>query len=443
MTESDTAGLDWRGELAQELTVLAMRHSQVSHTFGLLRQEFRRHLDRLDATRRAAGEVRPAAGAFGAWLAEIGITGDEPVRRIVHALGAGFSAKASSPSGAAGEAAELVDLLAAVASGYGNAIRESTFKQQEHIKRALVQAKMDVERDLYTSENRFGEVFASTAIGIAISDLDGTVEQSNPALHRIVERGDRELHGTSIFDLFEPGAAEELRAEFAALASIRDGSNRFTRKAQVLLPDADTNWVDLSVALLRDQSGAADHYATIVSDVSDLYHLSQRLHQQTLHDMVTGQPNRQFLASRLAQVMEQHADRPDFWLYHVDLDDFAAPNNRFGRATGDQLLQVVADRLAQFATGKQDMLARADGDQFLLLVEHAESDPRALADQLLATVSEPIEVAGSPLRLTISIGIAGHAADRQAEQVLTQADIALRQARNQGGACAVLFEPVS
>lgn len=441
MTDLDPPEPAVCGGLAQRLTVLALRHSQASQTFPVLRAEFQRHVDRVDEAHRRAEGLAEAGGALGAWLAEIGIAGDSPILAIGEAIGeAVLAAPAAWPP------SDLVTLLASVSAGYGNAIREATFKQQEHIKRALVLAKMDAERELYASETRFGEVFASAAIGIAIIDLDGIVEQSNPALHRMVDRQEPEIHGTEVFELFVPAAALELRADFRALAEARAGGNRVTRAVQVLLPDTDTNWVELSIALLRDQSGAADHYAAIFTDVSDLYLLSQRLQQQTLHDMVTNRPNRQFLESRLGQVVEQGHNRHSFWLYHLDLDDFALHNEQFGRSVGDQLMRVVADRLAQFAIGRDDMLARAEGDQFLLLIEERGPGAEAISDEVLAAVNEPIDVHGSELRLTASIGVAGEDPvraldhDGAVEALLLRADRALREARARGGAQAVLFK---
>lgn len=444
MTTSDDSGADWRDGLAQRLTVLAMRHSQVSLTFPVLRRDFRSHLDRLDPASNSHGELRAAGDALGAWLAKIGITGEEAVRAMMHELGVGLlnhQRPAGTPVPAGPAPADVVELMAGVAAGYGNAVRLMTFEQQEHIKRAMLQAKRDVERELHTSETRFREVFASAAVGIAISDLAGIVVQSNPALQRMVSRTGAEIRGTSIFELFAAEDADALRADYQALAHQRADASRITRSTRVVLPDSDTNWVELSMALLRDQSGAADHYATIFSDVSDLYLLTQRLRQQTLHDMVTNRPNRQFLVSRLEQVVEQQDEQRRFWLYHLDLDGFAAHNNRFGRVTGDQLMRVVAERLEQFVLGERAMLARSDGDQFLLLLEQSGSDPHAVADELLAAVHEPIQVADSTLRLTASIGIAMQDTDTDAEQLLRQADLALRRARELGGAQAIRVDP--
>lgn len=430
----------WPDELAERLAVLVLRRTQVPLALPALRTEIHRHLNRIALAPSGSGELRAVSGTFGAWLAEIGVSGEDAVRSILHTLGGRLlGSHPAPPSRDPGpvEPADGIEVLAAVSAGYGEAIRQVTFQQQENIKRAMVEARKEVERVLYVSETRFGAVFESAAVGIAISKLDGEIVHANPALQRIAGRAEPELHGRSVFELFTPQHVDGLRADYRALVTAGVGHSRFSRNTEVLLPDQDTNWVELSVALLRDQSGAADHFASIFADVSDLYLLTQRLRQQTLHDMVTTRPNRQYLVSRLEQVLG--VDPGGHWLFHLDLDDFATPNHRLGRAAGDRLLRVVADRLEAFVTGEHDMLARSDGDEFLLLVRRTGPGPEALADRICAAIREPVRLDADTVLLTASVGIAEPEPGVEPEVLLGQAGQALRAAKRGGGARSVRY----
>lgn len=448
MTASPDSG--WPDELAERLAVLVLRRTQVPLAIPVLRAEIRQHLARIALAPSGGGELRAVSGTFGAWLAEIGVSGEGAVRSVLDTLGGallglgpvpppGDAASALPAPSAPLSPVDGVEVLAAVAAGYAEGIRQVTFAQQENIKRAMVVARTEVERELHVSETRFGAVFASAAVGIAISDLDGVLVQGNPALQRICGRPEPELRGRSIFELFTPEHAAGLRADYRSLITADPAHSRFSRNTEVVLPDQDTNWVELSVALLRDQSGAADQIATIFADVTDLYLLTQRLRQQTLHDVVTTRPNRQYLVSRLEQVLG--VDPDGHWLFHLDLDDFATPNHRFGRTTGDQLLRVVADRLDTFTVGTHDMLARADGDQFLLLVRRTGPDPEELAARICAAIQEPVRIEDDTVRVTASVGIAEPTPGVEPEVLLGQADQALRAAKRGGGGGCVRFSP--
>ena len=83
-------------------------------------------------------------------------------------------------------ARRVVALLGAVSAGYADGLRSYTLTQQEQVKQALFNAMVQAEHNLRATENRFREVFTSSAVGIAITDLDGLCVESNPALSQIL-----------------------------------------------------------------------------------------------------------------------------------------------------------------------------------------------------------------------------------------------------------------
>ena len=104
-----------------------------------------------------------------------------------------------------------------------------------------------------------------------------------------------------------------------------------------------------------------------------------------------------------------------FALLFLDLDRFKAVNDAFGHAAGDELLQVVADRLrARLRRG--DLLARLGGDEFLVGLlgldpATAADEAAAVAGQLQAALTEPVLLGTTTVQVQASIGVSVHPED--------------------------------
>ncbi|MBV4500051.1 putative bifunctional diguanylate cyclase/phosphodiesterase [Pseudomonas shirazensis] len=161
---------------------------------------------------------------------------------------------------------------------------------------------------------------------------------------------------------------------------------------------------------------------------------NQELTQLTLHDILTGLPNRTLLADRIEQAIGKAGEQGTcFALMFIDLDGFKPVNDAFGHHVGDQLLKAVAERLRGHLHS-QDTLARIGGDEFVLLVELQEpGDAMGVAIKQVNLVSRPYRVAEHDLQLTASIGIVlypGNGTDQH--ELLRNADAAMYHAKNAG-----------
>jgi diguanylate cyclase (GGDEF)-like protein len=121
-------------------------------------------------------------------------------------------------------------------------------------------------------------------------------------------------------------------------------------------------------------------------------------------DPLTGLANRARFAERLADAAK--AGHPPVLLL-LDLDGFKAINDTLGHAAGDELLQLVAQRLRRACSGAE-VLARLGGDEFAVVLPRcAAEEATRVADQVLADLAEPFRVGRADVRLGGSIGIAG------------------------------------
>jgi diguanylate cyclase (GGDEF)-like protein len=161
--------------------------------------------------------------------------------------------------------------------------------------------------------------------------------------------------------------------------------------------------------------------------------LIDRLRHDTLHDALTGLPNRVLLQQRSAEALDavRSAEVPQAAMLLLDLDGFKEVNDTLGHQYGDLLLREVAHRFAA-AVGSRGLVARLGGDEFAVLVPHVtDADmPRALAESLLRSLEQPMVLDDLALEIGASIGVAlapEHAEHSSA--LLKRADVAMYAAK--------------
>ena len=165
----------------------------------------------------------------------------------------------------------------------------------------------------------------------------------------------------------------------------------------------------------------------------------QQMRHEAVHDPLTGLANRTLLRDRLEHALarsQREEDKATGVLF-VDLDNFKQVNDAFGHAAGDAVLVELGRRL-KAAVRPADTVARLGGDEFVVVCEEVDAEAVLhLGDRLLASIREPVEVAGVVHKLTASIGIALGRIDPDA--LLGDADAAVYQAKAAGRDRAELF----
>lgn len=215
-----------------------------------------------------------------------------------------------------------------------------------------------------------------------------------------------------------------------------------------------TGMEDDHISMQALHHGAQDYFVKGYFDehlmVRSLYYAIERkqlvsqLREASLHDMLTGLPNRPLLLDRLGRSIERSLRIPDylFALLFVDIDSFKIINDSLGHLVGDQFLIEIANRL-QACIRSMDTVARLGGDEFCILLDgiKEEDEVRHIADRIHAALAVPCALGGHELCASASIGVTlSTAGYTRAEDILRDADTAMYRAKKQGKAQYVIFD---
>jgi len=338
--------------------------------------------------------------------------------------------------------ARLAELRGAVAAGYADGLRDRTRTEQETISRAVLMARDHAEQALRSSEARFRAVFETSAIGIAIGDLDGKITDANSALRDMLGCQLAELRGRSITDFVHHKDAADVRSAHREL--IANGGDHVRLDLRFHRRHGDVLWSHLTLSLIRDDNGAPRYQVAMLEDVTERHQLQTRLRHQALHDPLTGLPNRALFLERLQAVFDSVTPQSRVGLCYLDLDGFKVINDSLGHDLGDQLLQAVAGRLDRSVSGRGRLVARIGGDEFVILVEHTSGtgEVLAVAERVLAALVAPVRIGGHELAVTASVGVVERpVAGTLPADLVRDADITLYWAKGDGKGRWALFDP--
>jgi diguanylate cyclase (GGDEF)-like protein len=164
------------------------------------------------------------------------------------------------------------------------------------------------------------------------------------------------------------------------------------------------------------------------------------------YDRLTGLPNRRTFVDRLEwSLRNSQRYKKDGAVLSIELDGFKQINDALGPAIGDQLLQVVAERISNCVRAidtlgrleskdSQPSLSRMAGDEFtvLLPVLNRPDSAAVVAQRLLDAIASPVTLSGSEMQITCSIGIATFPGDgTDTDSVIRNAGVAMHHAKRE------------
>lgn len=201
----------------------------------------------------------------------------------------------------------------------------------------------------------------------------------------------------------------------------------------------------LSITAVCNDEGEVTHYVATHTDITLRKAAEEEIKHLAFYDPLTSLPNRRLLHDRLHQaVISAKRGNGRLALMFLDLDRFKPVNDAFGHQVGDELLQVVAQRL-QACVRESDTVARIGGDEFVVLLPSIEGaqDALAVAEKIHATLKQIFTLSeGEAVSISSSAGIALYPEHGRDEiTLMSHADAAMYQAKMAGRDRFVLFQP--
>jgi len=214
-------------------------------------------------------------------------------------------------------------------------------------------------------------------------------------------------------------------------------SDPTVRRRVVMLSEIDASQAELRAARAERRAAELDAaLAELDAALAEREAATHTLWRAANFDALTGVPNRKLLEERLAAFVAQ--GRAGAILF-IDCDRLKSVNDVFGHGVGDRLLILFAERVGA-ALRSEDLLARLGGDEFVAIAYDADAAAAAsLSRRITKALGEPFAIDGRTIRLRASIGTKVRAEGDSSDDLLRDADAAMRRAKSLGRGQSVGF----
>jgi diguanylate cyclase (GGDEF)-like protein/PAS domain S-box-containing protein len=273
------------------------------------------------------------------------------------------------------------------------------------------------------------------------TDADGTVTEWNRQAEVIFGWSRHEALGQPIASFLIP--ARHHGAVLQDLDAARHATDRSerTRQRQFTVVHREGHEIEVVGSAYVIGAGRDLRVGGFLHDHGEERAAEEALAHAYLHDSLTGLPNRTLFTYRLAYALAKGRAPGSVAVLVLDLDRFKAINDGLGHEVGDEVLVAVAERLVA-ADGTAEVVARLGGDEFLVLFDgdDAEMEASAYAQRALHALGSPIRAGDGEVFVTASVGIACTSPRvTEATPLLSNADAAMYQAKQRGGATVEVF----
>lgn len=293
------------------------------------------------------------------------------------------------------------------------------------------------EEALFGERERALVTLDSIGDAVLSTDLLGRLTYLNRVAEVMTGWPSQEAVGRSLEDVFNiiDGDTHRTALNPSLLAISKNRNVGLAANCVLVRRDGLESAIEDSAAPIHDRDGQVAGAVIVFHDVSESRAMALKMSHLAQHDFLTGLPNRVLLTERLSwsiKLAQRH--RKQVALLFLDLDCFKNVNDSLGHAIGDQLLQLVGERLSANVRAS-DSVYRQGGDEFVILLSEIENpnDAALIAEKLVAAFAVSHRVGGQELHITLSIGISVYPDDGvDLDTVLQNADTAMYHAKASG-----------
>lgn len=277
--------------------------------------------------------------------------------------------------------------------------------------------------------------------GIFKMDSKGKIVSWNDGAKKIFGYTDKEALGKPVSLIFSHA---DKRLKMPALEIITATTKgRADDERQHRRKDGTLFWATGVMWSIKDEEGNLRGLSKLIRDISVRKKMEDTIRHQSLHDTLTGLPNRRSFNDRLTLVLDNAKKYSTmFAVLFLDLDNFKKVNDTLGHDTGDILLQEVATRLSKILR-KGDTVCRIGGDEFILVMDNIKdkNSIKPIIKKLGIALKPVFNISNKKIEITASIGASVYPLDGKNSRILEKrADIALYQAKKAGKNRGVVYD---
>jgi diguanylate cyclase (GGDEF)-like protein/PAS domain S-box-containing protein len=301
------------------------------------------------------------------------------------------------------------------------------------------------EREKTAQEMRISAIAFQSQHGMFVTDTSGSILRVNDAFTRITGYNSDEIIGKNP-RIFNSGKHDANFYESIWKTLNKTGSwqgeiwNK--RKNGEIYPE------QLTITAVMNNNDQVTHYVANLTDITNKKAAEAEIHNLAFYDSLTKLPNRSFFMERLTHALDLIVRTQNKGaIFFIDIDHFKTLNDTLGHQFGDQLLQQVAVRIKKNLRD-HDTVSRFGGDEFVVLLENlnedkneALEDSKKVADKILSSLNKPYQLGNNKYQCGASIGLTMIDDETSADTLLSQADIAMYQAKNNGRNSICIFDP--
>jgi len=321
-----------------------------------------------------------------------------------------------------------------------NKVRQ--FVELDRLHRISKQTSIDVEE----RKSRFQNLLNSTGEGVLGIDLQGVITFANPKACEILDTEHDQLMQNNLQDFFaselEDEGSQTKKLSLSAdlnksklLSIIKHGEGGGECNERWKTSKGSPFYVEFTSDVAIDKNGCTTGGVVMFQNITQRKDNEEKLYYLTNYDSLTDLANRAYFYDNLDKlIFRTQRSGASLAVLFIDLDHFKFVNDQYGHNIGDILLQNVSSVLRS-SVRKGDLVARIGGDEFaIILYDIDDANGMAnVAQKILNKLDKPMDIQGTKLNVSVSIGIACYeGASMTMEELLKSADTAMYSAKLQG-----------
>ncbi|WP_442598848.1 EAL domain-containing protein [Neobacillus sp. D3-1R] len=283
-----------------------------------------------------------------------------------------------------------------------------------------------MEEELNQSAERIHAMIQHANEGVAIIDSNFNVCYMSPTYKKITQKDEREVLNQSVVQLIHREDCSYFYQQYDQALMHPQVPVRFQIRARHVNGLYYVH--ELILTNFYDHPGINGMVINF-RDLTEEKKIKQQLQVKEFYDPLTNLPNRLFFKSRLKTMVE---NRNNWVLAIFNIDDFQHINDIFGHEVGDQLLQLISNRITTNLK-KDSFLARIAGDEFALIVPGDRHFCKTVGEKMMDMFKKPFIVNENDIYMTISLGLCHFPIDAaEKKTLLTYTTSSMKFAKEKG-----------